>query len=766
MSQGMCLPRPDCGARGQMCCESDSCGATLVCTDTGRGVKLCTPTESAMCGGRDQPCCANAACASSFECMGGQCKTPAPCGGADQACCNGTACNDNLDCEMGRCRTSTTTGPRCGGRGQPCCTTGGAQCTGDGLQCCNNTCQDTRSDDRNCGACNNPCPTGQRCTLSACGTSTTPGSCGRLNQTCCTTGRECIEASLVCDRTSNRCIRSGTTGPGTGPGTSMCIAGGLSCTPTGPRCCTGLTCGGASGSSICCSAAGSPCTSSFDCCGTQVCTTSGTCQCRSASQTCAADSDCCSGLICDPSSRTCRTSTGTNTDTCGTRTSCSTCTAEASCGWCASTRRCVRGSLSGPSTGSCGDWDWLRTECMDGSDCGSVTYQGICESSTVIAFCLTDGMGIGRLTRITCNPGNTCQWENSELGYLCKPGSTDMPMSGCGSLTFQGECVGTTQIRYCAGGEVRTINCSAGETCQLYSAEYGYVCAPDTSTSPCPTLGFRGRCTGNTAEWCTGSDLQTQVCRSDQTCSYRPTTDDYYCVDGGGSTGLCPGLGFAGRCNGNTAEWCSGDTLQSEPCGDGRTCQRRPAPYNDFYCVANESNPCTDPTMASFLTRYGQCNGNTAEYCDGTTFRRVECTGETPECGYRSANDDYYCKPRSTPAVTCSASEFACNDRLQCITSAWVCDGGKPDCNDGSDEVGCCTYDYEVACGKVDGRVSCVYGGRCDGTVDCTDRSDESQCCPAGQIACRRTGTAVNCVSGTRCDGLWDCSDGADETGC
>lgn len=52
---------------------------------------------------------------------------------------------------------------------------------------------------------------------------------------------------------------------------------------------------------------------------------------------------------------------------CGAYDSCSTCTQAPSgqCGFCAETKKCERGSLSGPSQGSCraDDWHWLLNSC-------------------------------------------------------------------------------------------------------------------------------------------------------------------------------------------------------------------------------------------------------------------------------------------------------------------------------------------------------------------------------------------------------------------
>jgi hypothetical protein len=121
----------DCGRRGDLCCNNNSCNPGYACVKNSAGVGEC------QCGDQGQECCPTAngdsACNGWFQCTANVCQ----CGGPGQICCGGTTCNDGRACTMvggiGRCPLP------CGGAGQDCCPTG-SPCTGSNLACVSNKC--------------------------------------------------------------------------------------------------------------------------------------------------------------------------------------------------------------------------------------------------------------------------------------------------------------------------------------------------------------------------------------------------------------------------------------------------------------------------------------------------------------------------------------------------------------------------------------------------------------------------------------------------
>ncbi|MDH5673666.1 MAG: LDL receptor domain-containing protein [Myxococcales bacterium] len=101
----------------------------------------------------------------------------------------------------------------------------------------------------------------------------------------------------------------------------------------------------------------------------------------------------------------------------------------------------------------------------------------------------------------------------------------------------------------------------------------------------------------------------------------------------------------------------------------------------------------------------------------------------------------------------CATAEFSCAD-TQTIPHAFRCDE-IPDCEDGSDEVGCPARYVECGDGQ---RVHTIWS--CDGLPDCADGKDEADC---PMFSCD-DGAAIPTY--LHCNGRMDCQDGSDEVGC
>ncbi|XP_076397846.1 terribly reduced optic lobes isoform X10 [Megachile rotundata] len=131
-----------------------------------------------------------------------------------------------------------------------------------------------------------------------------------------------------------------------------------------------------------------------------------------------------------------------------------------------------------------------------------------------------------------------------------------------------------------------------------------------------------------------------------------------------------------------------------------------------------------------------------------------KCDG-VPDCD--DGSDEIGC-----PHPGCSAGEFAC-DVSRCILESHRCNFIN-ECDDGSDEHDCnfpaCTStQFKCRNGQ------CIDSSEhCDGVKNCYDHSDEVNClCREDQLEC----TPGFCVDKDRhCDGIMDCTNGKDEENC
>ncbi|MEL6177933.1 MAG: trypsin-like serine protease, partial [Myxococcota bacterium] len=147
----------------------------------------------------------------------------------------------------------------------------------------------------------------------------------------------------------------------------------------------------------------------------------------------------------------------------------------------------------------------------------------------------------------------------------------------------------------------------------------------------CGEVDDVGRCLNNQALWCDGEQLRAQTCDGATSCGWDEDTQGYRCILGDDP---CQGIDAFGQCNGQTALWCDRGQLRSRDCGScDQTCSVM-TEYNGVYC---EEDPCRG------LDYYGQCDGNVVEYCDDGQYRAVDCASEGLRCVWFNERVGYWC---------------------------------------------------------------------------------------------------------------------------
>ena len=122
----------------------------------------------------------------------------------------------------------------------------------------------------------------------------------------------------------------------------------------------------------------------------------------------------------------------------------------------------------------------------------------------------------------------------------------------------------------------------------------------------------------------------------------------------------------------------------------------------------------------------------------------------------------YYCATGTTALGTCYSScvglaPLDCGDGSK--IPGWGRCNGVPECEDGSDEVGCDSSTSRYKCRNVDQFIALEK--LCDGTKDCSDSSDENAECT--ERTCKVDGVNTQVPFFTTCDGTSDCDDASDE---
>jgi hypothetical protein len=107
-----------------------------------------------------------------------------------------------------------------------------------------------------------------------------------------------------------------------------------------------------------------------------------------------------------------------------------------------------------------------------------------------------------------------------------------------------------------------------------------------------------------------------------------------------------------------------------------------------------------------------------------------------------------------TTLFTCTAGNRMCDSKDECVRQQYWCDGGNPDCDDGSDEKDCSTVTTtkkpvtckigSAACADptVGGAACYLEAWACDGQNDCQDGTDEKNC-PSTKVPVPKSTTAT-----------------------
>ncbi|WP_053237729.1 trypsin-like serine protease [Sandaracinus amylolyticus] len=151
---------------------------------------------------------------------------------------------------------------------------------------------------------------------------------------------------------------------------------------------------------------------------------------------------------------------------------------------------------------------------------------------------------------------------------------------------------------------------------------------PTNGSTDCATLGSEGRCVGETAVWCDGETPRSERC---ETCGWDAAAEGYRCIT---AADPCEGLDEAGACAGVVARWCDRGVVRERDCAacDDGTCGRVDGRVG---CV---DDPCGG------VDYLGRCDGDVAVWChEGTMLRTRDCAAEGLRCEYVNDRVGYFC---------------------------------------------------------------------------------------------------------------------------
>lgn len=224
--------------------------------------------------------------------------------------------------------------------------------------------------------------------------------------------------------------------------------------------------------------------------------------------------------------------------------------------------------------------------------CEGITEAGSCQDGVAV----TCDLGAGEVRRKDCKAlGKSCVVD-TQRGAMCEvpAGAGGGGTEACGGVTFEGTCGGDKNqtATWCDTDTQQTIvwDCDAeGKKCEVNTCGIGAFCcggaAPPPPSNVCPALGFAGECDGNTARWCNGDQVVEKVCSGGQTCQVDACADGAYCCDPPNQVSECEQIGIRGVCTPEGhPRWCSGGQVMEVACFSGKTCQIDKCGSGAFCC--------------------------------------------------------------------------------------------------------------------------------------------------------------------------------------
>ncbi len=635
------------GATTDYCCASGCVDVTTDVANCG-GCGVACPMGSGCSNGSCVPCGATslgAPCSTGTSvgsCCDGYCaemtSDPANCGGCGISCTSGELCSNgcygavsntciSVTCPSGEdcvltswsqstncVRTSCAVQPD----NYPCALSGHQLGT-----CCGEQCVDLNQSTPNCGACGNPCPSGEFCNQGYCypdpvcsssfSSTVCPLDGGGLGA-CCAAGCADFSADPVnCGGCGNVCPEASlcqggacvevdggptTCATSTCPSGTGCVASSGFCLPTtctlgGAQCATG---GGGSGT--CCNGA---CVEAYDT----------NANCGYCGNACFGGTFC-AGYYC------------TAVVTCSMSTSSEACPLDGGIGNCCS-NGCAATLHDSENCGGCGLICPLGSTCRSGycsTDAGSYPY---CFAGT--SSC-PPGSGCdssGRCLTTTCPvDGNPCIDDGGTDGTCCGGGCSNLLTDSTNCGACGAACDGGL---FCTEGACQPIpTCSAqsvGALCPLGSGATGSCCPSGCTTTATDPLNCGGcGLVCPTGSSCSNSTCLTNTgnyasCSTDAGCATGYGCDYSVCLLSGcdaGSDGEACGLPYPtlqGLCCGGT---CIDPTQNTSDCGVcGTSCGNREVCTASYGCEA-AAQTCTSADVGRYCSRgpneTGSCCSN------------------------------------------------------------------------------------------------------------------------------------------------------------